>query len=197
MISSHKENRQMKAVALLSAMAMLGAAHAADVRPLVKAGFDLGGETMVNVVFTNGDTQKVRGNEGFYLGGGAAIINDAKDWEYQVTAAYKFALIDAENGDVEWTRIPLEALAFYRWQRARLGGGLTYHLSPKLEGSGVVGGLNVKFKNALGVIVQSDWRITENIALGGRFTFLEYDAKAPASGSAKANGFGITFSMNF
>jgi hypothetical protein len=187
----------MKTLAFLSAMAVLGAAHAADVRPLVKTGFDLGGEAMVNVVFTNGETQKVRGNEGFYLGGGAAIINDAKDWEYQVTLAYKFALIDAENGDVEWTRIPLEALAFYRLQHVRFGGGLTYHISPKLEGSGVVGGLNVKFKNALGVILQADWRITQNIALGGRFTFLEYDAKAPASGSAEANGFGVTFSMNF
>jgi hypothetical protein len=187
----------MKILALLATIGAVGAAHAADVRPLVKAGFDLGGETMVNVVFTNGDTQKVRANEGFYLGGGAAIINDAKDWEYHVTLAYKFALIDASNGDVEWTRIPFEALAFYRLQHVRFGGGLAYHLSPKLEGSGVVGGLNVKFKNALGVILQADWRITQAIALGGRLTFLEYDAKAPASGSAEANGFGVTFSMNF
>lgn len=187
----------MKILALLATMAAFGAAHAADVRPLLKTGFDLGGEALVNVVFTNGDTQKVRGNEGFYFGGGAAIISDAKDWEYDVTLAYKFAVINGSNGDVDWTRIPFEALAFYRLQHVRFGGGLTYHLSPRLKGSGVVGGLDVKFKNALGVILQADWRITQNIALGGRFTFLEYDAKAPASGSAEANGFGVTFGMNF
>lgn len=187
----------MKVIALLVASTAFGAAHAADVRPLVKTGLDVGGETMVNVLFTNGETQKVRGNEGFYLGGGAAIISDAKDWEYHVTLAYKMAFIDASNGDVDWTRIPLEALAFYRLPRVRFGGGLTYHLNPRLEGSGVVGGLDVKFKNALGVILQADWRITEKIALGGRFTFLEYDAKSGGTGSAEANGVGITFSMNF
>ena len=56
---------------------------------------------MVSVVFTNGDTEKVRANEGFYLGGGAAILDEARNLEYHVTLAYKFALIDAENGDIE------------------------------------------------------------------------------------------------
>lgn len=187
----------MRTIALLTTLAALGTAQAADVRPLIKTGLDFGGETMVNVLFANGETQKVRGNEGFYLGGGAAIINDAKDWEYHITLAYKMAFIDAENGDVDWTRIPFEALAFYRLQRVRFGGGLTYHLNPRLEGSGVVGGLDVKFKNALGVVLQVDWRITENIALGGRFTAIEYEAKSGGVGTAEANGVGVAFSMSF
>ena len=82
----------------------------------------------MTVVFTNGDTEKVKAYEGFYLGGGLAILDSDRSMEYQVTLAYKFALIDASNGDVEWTRIPLEALAFYRFPRVRLGGGLTYHI---------------------------------------------------------------------
>ena len=170
-------------------------AQAAEIRPLVKAGVDVGGDTMVTVVFTDGDTQKVRANDGFYLGGGAAIIDDAQDMEYHVTLAYKFALIDGDNGDIEWTRIPLEALAFYRFQHVRFGGGLTYHINPKLEGSGLVGGLDVEFKNALGVVLQADWRITELIASAARYTFLEYDAEGAFTGSAKSNGVGVTFSI--
>jgi hypothetical protein len=188
--------KPLKILAFLAGTCALGA-QAAEIRPLIKAGFDVGGDTMVSVTFTNGDTEKVRANEGFYLGGGAAILDEARNMEYHVTLAYKFALIDAENGDIEWTRIPLEALVFYRFPRARVGGGLTYHINPKLEGSGVVGGLDIEFKNALGLVLQADWLITRKIALGGRFTFLEYDAEGAFTGSAKSNGVGVTFSMNF
>jgi len=183
-------------IGVLAASAALGA-QAADFRPLIKAGFDVGGDTMVTAVFTDGDTEKIRANEGFYLGGGIAIIDAERSMEYHVTLAYKFALIDADNGDIEWTRFPLEALAFYRFPRVRVGGGLTYHINPRLEGSGVVGGLDVKFKHALGAVLQADWRITHTIALGARYTILEYDAKGNFTGTAESNGVGVTFSMNF
>jgi hypothetical protein len=188
--------KRLKVLTFLAAMSALGA-QAAEIRPLIKAGFDVGGDTMVSVVFTNGDTEKVRANEGFYLGAGATILDEARNMEYHVTLAYKFALVDADNGDIEWSRIPLEALVFYRFPRARVGGGLTYHINPKLEGSGVVGGLDIEFKNALGLVLQADWLITRKIALGGRFTFLEYDAEGAFTGSAKSNGVGLTFSINF
>ena len=188
--------RQRTLLAFLLASSAF-AVQAAEIRPLIKAGFDVGGETMVRVVFVDGDTQNVRGNEGFYLGGGAAIIDAARNMEYHVTLAYKFLFIDAENGDLEWTRWPLEALAFYRLERLRFGGGLTYHLSPRIEGSGVVGGLDIKFKNALGVVLQADWRATDSLGLGLRYTFLEYDAKGNFTGSAKASGFGFTASYSF
>jgi hypothetical protein len=187
----------MKALVFLAASAAVGLAHAAEIRPLLKSGIDIGGETLVTVQFTNGDRESVRGNEGFYIGGGAAILDAPRNMEYHLTLAYKIAVINASNGDVEWTRFPLEALAFYRFPRARVGGGLTYHLNPKLDGSGVVGGLDVKFKNALGLVLQADWLITQKIALGGRYTFLEYDAKGNFSGTGQANGLGVTFSINF
>jgi hypothetical protein len=186
----------LKILAFLATGCALGA-QAAEIRPLIKAGFDVGGETLVTAVFTNGERENVKANEGVYLGGGAAILDEARNMEYHVTLAYKFALINADNGDIEWTRIPLEALVFYRFPRARVGGGLTYHINPKVEGSGVVGGLDIEFKNALGLVLQADWLITKKIALGGRFTFLEYDAEGAFTGSAKSNGVGLTFSMNF
>jgi hypothetical protein len=177
------------AAGFLIAAAAFGV-HAAEIRPLLVAGLDLGGDTMLAV-----DTQDIKAHDGFYLGGGLAIIN--RSVEYQFTAAFKYGVIAAEQGDVEWTRFPLEALAFYRLARVRLGGGLTYHLSPRIEASGAPGNPDVKFKNALGAVLQADWMITDKIALGGRYTILEYEAKGGSSGSAKSNGFGISFSMKF
>ena len=51
-------------IGLLAASAAFGA-NAADFRPLIKAGVDVGGETMVTAVFVDGDTEKMRANEGF------------------------------------------------------------------------------------------------------------------------------------
>jgi hypothetical protein len=187
----------IRTIFVLATLALALPAGAADFRPLLKAGIDLGGETLVTAVFTDGETEKIRANEGFYFGGGLAVIDAERRLEFHATLAYKFAVINADNGDIEWTRFPLEALAFYRFPRVRVGGGLAYHMSPRLEGDGVVGGLDVKFKNALGVVLQADWFITEKIAAGARYTMIKYDAKGDFSGDAKANGLGVTFSMHF
>jgi hypothetical protein len=182
---------------VILAACLAGTAQAGDVRPIVKAGIDTGGDTIVTAVFTNGDTKRVRANEGVFLGGGASWVNDAKDIEVEVAATYKIALIDADNGDIDWTRVPLDALVFYRTHNFRVGGGLTYHINPKIDGSGDVRNLNIDFKDALGLILQADWRITQKINLGLRYTNLEYKAEAPASGTAKSNGVGLAFSMRF
>jgi hypothetical protein len=187
----------MKQGILLAMLCLALGVEAAEIRPLIKAGADFGGDTMVTVVFDDGDTHKIRGNQGFYIGGGAAIIDAERNMEYHLTAAFKFYFVDADNGEVEWTRVPLEALAFYRLQHVRLGGGLTYHVNPRLEGTGFATPLDIKFKNPLGVVLQADWRATESLGLGVRYTFLEYEAKGNFTGTAKASGFGITASFSF
>lgn len=187
----------MRPFVVLAALALAMPAQAMDVRPLVKAGADFGGETLVTVEFDDGDIDRMKANEGVYAGGGLAIITDTRDVEFHLTAAYKYAYLDADNGDIEWTRWPLEALVFYRFPHVRVGAGLTYHVSPRLRGDGAVSDLDVRFKNALGGVIQVDWRITDAIALGGRLTLLDYKAKAPASGTVSSNSLGVSFSINF
>ena len=186
----------MKLLAFIAA-AFIGAAHAADIRPMVKFGVDWGGNTIVVAEFTSGDTETIGAHEGFYLGGGVAIVPAGTNLEVDLSAAFKFATIEARNGDIEWTRWPLEALVFYRWPRWRIGGGPVYHLAPTLDGDGAAGDLKVRFKNALGAALQADWRITEGLSLGARYTFLRYDAKDPAEEGARANGWGFALSFNF
>ena len=162
---------QLSAVVVLSTLA--GVAAASEMKPLFKLGYDAGGDTLVTVIFASGDRESIKANEGFYVGGGLAFLNDDKTIETEVSLSYKFDLITATNGDVTWSRFPLEGLVFYRFPKVRLGGGVTYHLNPDLSGSDVISGLNANFNNAFGTLLQADYRITDKMNLGARYTTLD------------------------
>ncbi len=185
--------RLLPALALVVAAAVPAASHAVDVRPMLKAGFDVGGDTLVTAVFTDGSTKSIKANEGFYFGGGASILSDSKDIEGEVSLSYKFASINASNGTIDWTRYPLDVLVFYRLPQFRLGGGLTYHLSPKLSGSGPAGNISTKFDDSAGFVLQADY-LLQKITFGLRYTSLQYKV---GGASAKSDGVGITFGISF
>jgi len=202
--------RLFPALVLALAAAAPAASHAFDIKPMAKAGFDLGGDTLttVGVSSSSGDSTKtIKANEGFYLGGGASIVPDMKELEIEVSLSYKFTGITAQNGDIEWTVLPLDALVFYRLPQFRFGGGLTCHLSPKLKGSGAASGVDAKYNNAPGLVLQADYRFTEKVAIGLRYTNVNYKAdgvpsggsvaSAPPPTSAKTSGVGIVFSGSF
>ncbi len=181
-------------LALMIAAAVPMASNAVEVKPVLRAGFDFGGDTIATATFTSGKTDSIKANDGIYFGGGASILLDSKDIEIETTLSYKYTSITASNGDITWTRFPLDALVFYRMPKYRLGGGLTYHMSPKLSSSGVVGGLNVKVDDALGVVLQGDYLLTPKLNMGLRYTNLSYKANGV---TAKSNGAGITFGFVF
>jgi len=188
--------------ALLLVLGFAGAtgSQAAEVRPMVKVGFDFGGETLATVVFTNGSTKSIKSNEGLFIGGGASIFNEARDIETEVALTYKIARISAINAELEWTRVPLDVLVFYRMPRFRAGGGLTYHMNPEVSGSGAARNVNLQFDNALGLLLQADWLIidrkTLTMALGLRYTNIEYKLQG-TSASPNSSGLGITYSVSF
>jgi hypothetical protein len=186
--------KSLAVLALISAAATPLGSHAVDVRPVFKGGFDFGGETIATATFTSGSTKSIKANEGVYLGGGASFLLDSKDIEIETTLSVKYTSIDATNGDVTWTRFPLEVLAFYRMPKFRLGGGLTYHLSPKLKASGAAGSFNVKVDDAAGAVLQADYFLTQKFTIGGRYTILEYKANGIP---AKSNGVGISLGYTF
>jgi len=191
---------RLAAVVSIAAM-LLGtasAAHATDVRPMIKAAADFGGDTLVTVVFTDGSRASIKANELLSLGAGVSIVNQAGDIEAEVSLSYKFALISASNGDVTFSRWPIDALVFYRLPELRLGGGLTYHINPKLSGSGVASGLDASFDDALGLLLQADYRVTPKINLGIRYTSLDYKLHVGgATATARSNGVGVVFSASF
>lgn len=164
---------------------------------MFKLGYDFGGDTLVTAVFADGSTRSIKANEGFFMGVGASILNDARNVEGEMSVSYKFQTIDANDANLQFTRFPFDALLFYRQYRYRVGGGLTYHLNPKVRGSGAAAGLNVNYENALGAILQGDYVFGPKTAVGLRYTMLQYKATSGAGGTARGDGFGFVFSMRF
>lgn len=164
--------------AMLALVATLS--YAADVKPVFDAGFDFGGDTLISVPTTGsgGGTKTLKAGEGVYLGGGASILLDRKDVEIEVTLSYKFSSISAQNGDIDWSVMPLDALVFYRMPRFRVGGGLTYQIGPTLKGSGVADGLRAKYDDALGVVVEGDYLLGQKLRFGVRLTSVSYKASS-------------------
>lgn len=169
-------------------------AHAGDFRGLFKAGFDFGGDTLETVTFRDGTTETIKANEGFYVAGGVAYIPETLNLETELTVGWKYTGVTASNGELRFTRYPLEALVFYPWEFMRFGGGLTYHINPTLERDGAVVGSDEKYDNAVGLVGQVDYRLSDNVTLGVRYTMLEYSR---AGGDKGADGFGINVSGRF
>lgn len=188
--------RLLCGLALISASAVHAGAHAADVRPMLKAGFDFGGDPLATVQFTDGTVKTIKANEGFYLGGGLSILNEARNLDAEISIAYEFALINPRSGDARWTRVPLEALLFYRRPKFRLGGGLTYQIDPKIHGTGVTTPVDMKFDNAAGLVLQADYLLTERLAVGLRYTSLELK-ESGGGRTFNASGPGISASYRF
>lgn len=188
---------RFKAVSLLLVLmgfsAVPAVPRAAEIRPVFVAGYDTGGDKLVTVTFTNGDTESIRANEGLYIGGGISVMNEDKDIEFVGTVNYKYQSVSADNGDITWTRIPIDTLLFYRWQKFRLGGGLTFQTSPKLKGSGAASSVNVTPDNAVGLLLQGDYLLGK-VNIGLRATLVDFKANGV---TAKGNGVGITFGITF
>jgi len=185
--------RLLPGLALMVAAVVPAVSHAVDIKPVLKAGFDFGGDEIATT--TAGGSLNF--NELLYFGGGASILTDSKDIELELTLSLKYGNLSAGDGSASFTRFPLEALVFYRLPQFRVGGGLTYHLNPKLSGDGAASALDgIKFDNAAGLVLQGDYLVSPKMAVGLRYTSLDYKEKVTGT-TAKSSGVGFTFSLNF
>jgi hypothetical protein len=192
---------------LAAASAAPLASRAADVIPIIKAGYDFGGDTVGSVSLASGSgssTKSVKANEGAFVGLGALFLTDLKVLEAEVSLSYKFSSLAVQNADIDWTVLPLDALVFYRLPNFRLGGGVTYQLDPTLKGRKQASSLNAKYDNALGFVLQTDYVLDKRFNFGVRYTSVDYKlhsqttpsiAATPPAPNPKARGFGVVFSM--
>ena len=160
---------------------------------MVVAGYDAGGDRIVNLSFTNGKGDSIRANEGVYVGGGLSVLNGARTVEFQGTLSVKYQGLHADNGGVSWTEFPLDALVFYRRQSFRLGGGVTYVMNPRAKGTDAASNIDMTFDNALGAVLQGDY-LVEQVSLGLRYTLIDYKL---GGSTVKGSGVGVSFGFAF
>lgn len=167
--------------------------EAKNIKGVINLGADFGGDELVDVVFFGGDTEDI--NAGELLSISAGVIFDSEVSETHLTVGYKFDSVNAVNGDIDWKRYPLDLLYLYKLKKFRVGGGLTYHLSPELKGDGFAAGLQADYDDALGFLIQTNYNFTDNFSLGLRYTIIEYEGDGLID--KDGNSVGLMFGFSF
>lgn len=158
-------------------MVAMASAHAAE--GFFQVGVDVGGDEMLQVYFNNGRGDEINAGELLQISGGIIFptFADTNEWETQLSFGWKTDSVSADNGSATFDRFPLEALQFIRVGDVRLGGGITLHLNPEMNGDGVLSDLRVKFDDAWGGVVQLDYFPRDIVMIGVRATMIEYEAQ--------------------
>lgn len=189
----------MKKVFLLS---LLFSVHtiAAKISPAFVSALEFGGDQLVNVTYTDGSKSDIEAGRGVIIAGGVDVsYPQENNIEHiaQFTLGIKWTSTkQANNGDINWKRFPLEALYFYKDndKNFKVGGGLSYHFNNTLRGTKDLAGLNISVDNALGYTLEADYLLGEEkkMLVGVRTTLINYTASG-AKESASGNSFGVNF----
>ncbi|MCC7004099.1 MAG: hypothetical protein IT357_18235 [Gemmatimonadaceae bacterium] len=104
------------------------------------ASFEFGGDDFLEVVFTSGDTQKIKAGQGGTIAlGGILRPNETSPLSLRGTLGFKFVSTAADNANIMFTRIPIELVGGYDFPNGmRVGAGLSYHMNNKFNGDGFV-----------------------------------------------------------
>lgn len=158
----------------------------------------------VDTVFSGTDTETIDAGELIYFYGGFHISREKL--QIQTTLGYHVDQINGSNGDTSFTRFPLEVIGFARFEKVRIGAGISHHISPKYERD--VDGdpkLSAKFDDATGFVIQADYLFgsfsSGTGTIGIRYTDIEYELKsvgsATAAGANKLDGSNIGISLGY
>lgn len=155
----------------------------------LEVGLHAGGDELVRVIYTSGSSSSVKAGQLLSLAIGAGF-NISKNLASRITFGYKTDFATATNGDVSFSRYPVNLLLLYKAGRFQLGGGITYHISPKLSGSGVASFVNTDFDNATGGLLEADYFFSQSSYFGFRYTSINYTLKS-TSISVDGNSVGV------
>jgi hypothetical protein len=169
---------------LAVAVLALGASSAAwaqpvQVRPLVGMGFTFGGDTVARVVYTNGDSEKVRA-------GGLIAFTTGLEMQFtplvsaQTLIGYHVDGVTASNGDVKFDRFPAELLGHFRLTDTfRVGGGARYTARARTRSSGTAASTvpSEDFRPAWGSVVEGEFIIGRNLGIKLRYVSEKFESK--------------------
>lgn len=151
------------------------AAKDAGVHFILTGGLTAGGDTIATAEYTNGTSNNLKGGGLVQLGGGILWQSASMPLATAFTVNYHVDNASGSNGDIRFSRIPLEAIAYYTGvEKWRFGAGVRLVQSPKL-----VADINnvketVKYKDATGVVVEAGYGITPNAWINVRYVAEKY-----------------------
>lgn len=174
----------------------LSLTQAAGIKPIIQLAIDAGGDELVTIEHDYSNDVTIDAGDGFSIEVGMAI-EPVPNFETQLLIGYKFKDDDAYNGDISWDSTPLTALGFVKIENWKFGGGLTYHISPELDGRFDNDEIYYQFENALGVVGQIQYEVANTFSIGVRATFIEYERKYDHTQTASGNSLGLVGTFKF
>lgn len=154
----------------------------AQARPAVRfvgaLGLDFGFTDLLKVKMSDGSSQSLAANQGFFFSLGAAFLPllDGR-LETQATLGVKGWSIDASNGSASIVTFPLEVLEVVHVDPLRFGAGVVYLHRPTLSGKGVLDPVDTSFESSLGVVAEAEWTVrtsrTAVLGFGPRYIWQE------------------------
>ncbi len=166
---------------------------------MLEAGLHFGGDELVAATFTSGNTETIEAG-GFYNISAGVAFDISDKVVSRVTLGFKEDSITAGNGDISFSRNTIDALFLYKTDQWLFGGGLTYHTSVKLSGSGLASGIGAEFDNALGFLLEVDYMYSKKAYVGGRYTVIDYDTVPSTTVNAvtvDGNSIGVVVGYRF
>ncbi|MEE9445674.1 MAG: hypothetical protein V3V19_08410, partial [Cocleimonas sp.] len=172
----------------------LASSLSADIKPMIGVGIDGGGDNIARAT-VSGDDQEIKAGAGLSFEGGVAIKTPSigNKLVTQLLVGYKTDSIDASNGDLEMSRVYINAIESYNFGNVSVGAGITYHITPKFSSSGAGSNAgNADFDSAVGGIAQATYNFNQHSSLGLRATAIKYDV-SKTNQSFDANSAGLYF----
>lgn len=172
-----KKTMQSMLIAALGTTALLAATPALagetdnprNVRFVVHGGLTYGGEKMASVDYTDGTSYDLRGGSLFQVGAGVLLQPSEQPFALQLTYNYHFDRADAKNGDAHFSRMPLEAIAYYTGvERWRFGAGPRFVQNAKVKVEFEGRKETVDFKNTTGLVLEAGYQLNDKLWLNGR-----------------------------
>jgi len=172
--------RLTKLASAASLMAVASISWASDdVKLGIQGGFSDGGDTLATAYFTDGTSEEIKAGSGLLIGAFTIVPLSNNGIGLKLAANYMSDSITAGNGELTFTRLPLDALVLKQVNKLQVAAGLTYHLNPEYE-STYSSGEQVDADNALGLLLEANYQIYNknkdslSINIGARYTNIEY-----------------------
>jgi len=169
------------AVPFLSLAVLFTSPAQAEIKPILTAGLELGGEDLV----TTSKSDLTAGG-GISLGAGLSFSATDSSLSLRALIYYLFDTVEftSPDGEASSDAFPIELGLFNSWDKHEIGAGLSYHLNPshELEFSNIASG-TVDFEDASGLFLQYNYIFSQtgsssngnNTYVGIKYTAMDYE----------------------
>ena len=164
------------------------------VHALVGGALTAGGDRIIEVRYTDGDTRTIRAGQLVHLWGGIDLRPAGAPVSFLGTVGYQVDSAGGWNGSLRFERFPIEATALCRPVPAfRFGVGARYAAGARVRSTGVVDNVgDPHFHSRLGGLVMGEWLITPHQGVQLRYVHETYKLEGQ-SVDGSHGGLGYTY----